>query len=212
MKVAVFGATGKTGVEVVKEALEQGHKVRAFVRNPSKMTIKNPNLTLIQGDVLDPKAVDAGVEGTDAVVVALGATADTKGPMMTNGTKNIVQAMKKYGVKKLIVEGSYPMSGAPESMEFLSAMMPQDQIANIKPFIDDKEGQEKVTRESGLAWTIVRPLTLTDGPRTSKYRVGEKLEVKPGDNISRADVADFMLKCLESREWVGKIVTATSFK
>jgi putative NADH-flavin reductase len=207
MKIAVFGSTGKTGIEVVKQALELGHSVRAFVRDPNKMTIKNANLTLAQGDVLDFDAVEKAVKKVEAVVVALGAGPDTKGPMMTNGTKNIVGAMKKHNVKRLVVEGSYPMSGSPESMKYLMAAMPKDQIAELKPLIDDKAGQEKVTLASGLDWTVVRPLGLTSGRKTGKYRTGEKLDVKPGDKISRADVAEFMLKCLETREWVRKIAT-----
>ena len=207
MKIAVFGATGKTGAEVVKQALERGHTVNAFVRDPNKMTIKNTNLTVIQGDVLEALAVERSVEGTDAVVVALGAGPDTKGPMQTNGTRNIVGAMKKYRAGRLIVMSSYPMSGSPESMGYLRARVTEEQIAGMKPLIDDKAGQEKETSQSELEWTIVRPMSLTDSPKTAKYRVGEKVEVKPGDSIARADVADFMLRCLETREWVGKIVT-----
>lgn len=210
MRIAVFGATGKTGIEVVKQGLDRGDSVVTFVRNPSKMTLQNANLTLVPGDVFDLNAVEKAIQGTDAVIVALGAGPDTKGAVNTDGTKNIVAAMKKYGVKRLVVESSYPMSGSPESMEFLKAMVGEDKIANMQPFIDDKAGQEKVTQESGLDWIIVRPLSLTDGPKTGKYRASDNLEVKPGDNISRADVADFMLKHLETAGWVGKIVTISS--
>jgi putative NADH-flavin reductase len=210
MKIAIFGATGKTGKEIVQQALENGHAVVAFVRDPSKMVSQSENVKMVQGDVFDLPAVEKAVEGVDVVLVALGASPDTKGAVNTDGTKNAIVAMKKHNVKRLIVESSFPMSGAPESMEYLSKVMPEEQVISMQPFIDDKAGQEKVTRESGLDWTIVRPSALTDEPKTGKYRVGENLKVNPGDNISRSDVADFMLKCVDSSEWVGKTVIITS--
>ncbi len=207
MKIAVFGATGKTGIQVVQQALDQGLEVKAFVRDPQKMTIKNDKLSLVQGDVVKPEAVEAGVEGVDAVVVTLGPKPDA-GNVMAEGTANIISSMKKHNVKRLIVQSSYPMSGSPEGMEFLRNQgMTDEQIASmLQPAIDDKVKQETETRESGLDYLIIRPLILTDGEKTGMYRVGEKLDVKPGDTISRADVADFMLKSLTSDEWSGKTV------
>lgn len=207
MKIAIFGATGKTGMRVVKQGLEQGLEVKAFVRDPGKMTITDPKLTVVTGDILDPQTVDGGVSGADAVVLALGSNQ----PVLAQGTKNIIEAMKKHGVKRLIVESSYPMSGSSEGMEFLKGLgMTDEQIEVAKPAIDDKIGQEKEVRESGLDWIIVRPLVLTDGEKTDQYRVGEKLDVKPGNTISRADVADFILKQLISDDWLNKTVVISS--
>jgi putative NADH-flavin reductase len=73
--------------------------------------------------------------------------------------------------------------------------------------LDDKIGQESNVKESGLDWMIVRPLSLTDGDKTGQYQIGEKLDVKPGNNISRADVTDFMLKSVSDDKWLHKIVT-----
>lgn len=205
MKIAVFGATGKTGIQVVQQALDQGLGVKAFVRDPQKMTIKNDKLSLVQGDVVKPEAVDAGVEGVGAVIVALGPKPDA-GNVMAEGTANIVSSMKKHNVKRLIVQSSYPMSGSAEGKAFLrSRGMTDEQIATmLQPAIDDKVKQESETRESGLEWIIIRPLILTDEQKTGQYRVGEKLDVKPGDIISRADVADFMLKQLQDDQWLHK--------
>ncbi|MBI2405812.1 NAD(P)H-binding protein [Candidatus Microgenomates bacterium] len=206
MKIAVFGATGKTGMQVVQQALEQGIEVKAFVRDSQKMTIKNDKLSFVQGDVVKSETVDAGVDGVDAVVVALGPKPDG-GNVMAQGTTNIIKFMKKHNTKRLIVQSSYPMSGSPEGMEFLkNSGMTEEQITLARPMIDDKIKQESETRESGLDYLIIRPLSLTDGEKTGKYRVGEKLDVKPGDSISRADVADFMLKSLTNNEWLDKTV------
>lgn len=210
MKIAVFGATGKTGKQIVQQAVEQGLEVKGFVRDPQKMDIKDDKLSLVQGDVVDTVAVGGAVEGVDAVIVVLGPKGDGTDNVMAQGTTNIINAMKKHGVRRLIVESSYPMSGSPEGMEFLKkAGMDEKQIEGMKSMLDDKVNQESETRKSGLDWIIVRPLSLTDGAKTGSYRVGEKLDVKPGDNISRADVADFMLKSLKDDKWLRKTVTVS---
>lgn len=195
MTIAVFGASGKTGIQVVQQALEQDHKVTAFVRDPKKMTVQHDKLHLVQGDVTNPDAVDKAVAGAHTVIVALGSKPDGTDIVMAEGTTNIINAMKKHKVTRLVVMSSYPMSGSPEGIAFLKSMgMDDRQIAAVKPVLDDKTKQEQVVAESGLSWTIVQPLMLTDGPKTGTYREGENLQVKPGDTISRADVADFMLK------------------
>lgn len=204
MKVAVFGATGKTGIQVVQQALEQGHTVCAFVRDPKKITIVNEKLEVVVGDILNPQTVDGGISGVDAVLLALGSDK----PVLAQGTKNIIDAMKKHSVRRLIVESSYPMSGTPQGLAFLKSVgMTDKQIQGVKPITDDKIAQEKAVAESGLDWIIVRPLMLTDGEKTGQYRAGETLDVKPGDNISRADVADFMLKSISDDTWFRKTVT-----
>jgi len=208
MKITVFGATGKTGKEVVKQALELGYEVKAFVRNPEKMDIINEKITLIKGDVTNPENVDQAVEGSNGVVVALGASPDMQADVvMEKGTKNITSAMKKHGVKRVIVQSSYAMSGSPEGIEFMKKMgMGEEQISMMKPVLDDKSKQGDAVANSGLEYTIVRPLMLTEADKTGQYRVAEKLDVKVGDQISRADVADFMLKALTNDEWIGKTV------
>ena len=209
MKITIFGASGATGKNVVEQALAQGNEVTAFVRNPEKMDIKNDTLTVTQGDVTNAQDVEKAVATADGVVVALGASPDMQVDIvMEEGTQNILDAMKKYGVKRIIVQSSYPMSGSPEGVAFLKEMgMGDEQIAMVQPVLDDKARQEDALRDSGLAYTIVRPLMLNDDPKTGKYRVGENLVIKVGDAISRADVADFMLKDLTENKFVGKTVT-----
>lgn len=204
MKITIFGATGGTGKQIVEQALEQSYEVKAFVRDPEKMTVNNPKLEIVKGDILDADSVDKAVEGVDGVLLALG----SREPVLAKGTENIINSMKKYGAKRIIVESSYSMSGSPEGVARLKSQgMSDEQLAAVTSIFDDKTAQEKETRESGLEWLIVRPLALTDGEKTGKYRVGEKLELTPESSISRADVADLMLKCLKSDQWLGKIVT-----
>lgn len=209
MKILIFGATGKTGMEVVKQALEQGNEVRAFVRNPQKMTINDTKLSVVQGDVTDAAAVAKAMEGVDSVVVALGASANMQTDIvMAESTANIIAAMKQHGVKKVVVQSSYPMSGYEDGVAFLKQVgMGDEQIAKMQPVLDDKKKQIELTLKSGLEFVVVKPMMLTDEAGTGKYRVAENLEVKPGDKISRADVADFMLKALTDSQFVGKVVT-----
>lgn len=208
MTIAIFGASGKTGMQVVQQALEQGYGVTAFVRTPEKMTIQHDRLKLVQGDVTNPDAVDQAVAGADAVIVALGSKPDGTDIVMEEGTTNIINAMNRHKVQRIIVMSSYPMSGSPEGIAFLKSMgMDDGQIAAVKPVLDDKTKQEQAVRESGLSWTIVWPLMLTDGAKTGQYRANEKLDVKSGDTISRADVADFMLKAITDPETERKTIT-----
>lgn len=212
MKILIFGATGKTGIEVVKQALGQGNEVRAFVRNSPKLTVKGTRLSVVQGDVSDAAAVMQAVEGVDGIVVALGASADMQADIvMAEGTTNIIAAMKRHGVRKVVVQSSYAMSGAEDGVAFLrQAGMGDEQISMIRPVLDDKKKQIELTLESGLEFVVVKPTMLTEEAGTGKYRVAEDIEVKPGDNISRADVADFMLKALTDSQFVGKVVIITA--
>lgn len=204
MKVAVFGASGKTGIEIVKQALEQGYEVKAFVRDHAKMTISDHKVEVVEGDILDATSVDRGVKGIDAVLLALG----SREAVLAKGTKNIINSMKKHNVKRIIVESSYSMSGSSEGTARLKAQgMSDEQLSKFQHILDDKTAQEKLTRESGMDFVIVWPLALMDGEKTGKYREGEKLDLTLESGISRADVADFMLKQLTDDKWLGKTVT-----
>jgi putative NADH-flavin reductase len=102
MKIVVFGASGGTGIEIVKQALEAGHDVTAFVRNPDKMTARSPKLRLVQGDVMDPYIVEKAVAGQEAVISALGPTRPPVADMMKTAAQNIVAAMHKAGIRRLV--------------------------------------------------------------------------------------------------------------
>ena len=209
MKIAIFGASGATGKNVVEQALAQGNEVNAFVRNPEKMDIQNDKLTVTQGDVTNAQDVENAVAAATGVLVTLGASPDMQADIvMEEGARNIINAMKKHGVKRIIVQSSYAMSGSEEGVTFMKEMgMGDEQIAMVRPVLDDKAKQEDAIRDSGLEYTIVRPLMLNDEPKKGEYRVGENLVIKVGDAISRADVADFMLKDLTENKFIGKTVT-----
>lgn len=208
MKILVFGATGKTGKEVVRQAVDLGHAVVAFVRNAERMPIISDTVDVVEGDVMNLRDVDSAMmSGLEAVIGVLGSKGDYKGMPMTIGTRNIITAMNKRGVRRLIVQSSYPMSGSAESMEFLKKIMTEEQIKESEHAIKDKIGQEKEIIGSGLDWTIIRPVFLTEDPKTGKYQFGEKVEVGPDDKVARADVANFELKIIEDVSTYRKIFT-----
>ncbi|MCP4357222.1 MAG: SDR family oxidoreductase [Chloroflexi bacterium] len=207
MKLAIFGATGKTGIELVKQSLEQGHIVTAFVRDPARLTIEDDRLTFVVGDVFDPASVAQAIRGQDAVICALGAGNDLKKTTIrTTGTINIIKGMQKNDVKRLIIATAM---GVGESWDTLSLFNKFFFATLLKSARADHEAQEAAVKESGLDWTIVRPSGLTDTPRTGVYEVGENILAKTS-KIPRADVADLILKEVEQNRMIGKAITITN--
>jgi len=207
MKLAIFGATGKTGIEIVKQALEQGHTVTAFVRDPARMAVEDKNLTLVVGDAFDPANVAQTVQGQDAVICALGAGSELKKTTVrTTGTINIISGMQKNSVSRLIVVTAM---GVGESWDTLSLVNKLFFATLLKSSRDDHETQEAAVKESGLDWTIIRPSGLTETPRTGVYEVGENIPAATS-KIARADIADLILKELEQNALIGKAVSITN--
>lgn len=207
MKLAIFGATGKTGIELVKQSLERGHAVTAFVRDPARLAIENKNLTFVTGDVFDPVSVAQAVKGQDAVVCALGAGSELKKTTVrTTGTINIIHGMQENDVKRLMVVTAM---GVGESWDTLSLLNKLFFAILLKSSRDDHETQEAAVKESDLDWTIIRPSGLTDTPRTGVYNVGENIPATTS-KIARADVADLILKELEQNDLIKKAVTITN--
>lgn len=207
MNVAIFGSTGKTGIELVKQALEQGHSVTAFVRDPARLAVENENLTVVTGDVFNPSSIVKAIEGQDAVICALGAGSDLKKTTVrTTGTINIINSMQKNNIKRLIVVTAM---GVGESWNTLSFFNKFFFATLLRSSRDDHETQEAAVKESGLDWTIVRPSGLTETPRTGIYDVGENI-LATTSKIARADVADLILKELDQNQLIGKAVTITN--
>jgi len=207
MKIAVFGATGKTGLEFVKQALEGGHNVTAFVRDPARLAIENKNLSVVIGDVFNEASVAQAIKGQDAAVCALGAGSDLKKTTVrANGTVNIIKGMKKNNVKRLMVVTAM---GVGESWDTLSLVNKFFFAVLLKSSRDDHEAQEAAVKESGLDWTIIRPSGLVDTPRTGVYDFGENIPAKTS-KIARADVADLILKELEQTTHIGKALTISN--
>jgi len=206
MKIVVFGASGRMGIKVVEQALEAGHTVTAFLRTPSKIVLQHPKLTLFQGDVIDASAVEKAIAGQEVVFSVLGPTrpsAPGTTNMMETAAQNIVAAMQKHGIRRII---STTGAGVPQPEDHPKVA---DHLVNLmlnlleKNFVLDASANVKVIQASGLEWTIVRFPRVIDGAHTRKYRVAY-IGKDSGTQISRADGADFVLKELTEKKWLRK--------
>lgn len=205
MKLIIFGATGTVGKELVKQAVEKGYEVTAFLRNPEKMP--NANLILYKGDVLNVDEVENALKNQDVVLCALG---DGKvGKIRALGTKNIIEAMNKTGQKRLICQTTLGMGESYGNLNFIWKHIMFGML--LKRAFQDHQLQEKYILNCNLDYTIVRPSALTDGEITKHYKKGfngdfKKLNLK----ISRADVADFMLQQIATTEYLKKPVSISN--
>ena len=193
MKLIIFGSTGSIGRQPVKQALEQGHMVTALARDPVRVDIKHADLQVIQGDVMDPASVERAIQGHEAVLCSLGA--GRKGTVRSEGTRNILSAMEKVGVRRFICQSTLGVGDSQGNLNFFWKYIMFGLF--LRPMFADHILQENYVKQSHLDWIIVRPGAFTDGNRTGEYQHGF-----PGTDqttklkISRADFADFMLKQL----------------
>jgi len=206
MKLVIFGATGKTGLEILKQSLAKGDVVTAFVRDPLKLEVENENLKVVKGDIFEAASVGQAIQGQDAVVCALGSSELRKTTVRAEGTKSIIQGMKENKVKRLIIISAM---GVGESWDTLSGINKFFFATLLKSSREDHEAQEAAVKESGLDWTIIRPSGLVDTPRTGIYDAGENIPAKTS-KIARADVADLILKELEQNANIGKALTISN--
>jgi putative NADH-flavin reductase len=204
VKVLVFGAAGGTGRALVTQALAQAHEITAFVRTPAKFDMEHAGLSVVRGDVVDAAAVERAVVGQDAVLCALGAATPLKrDPTLVSGVDNIVHAMERSGPHRLIYLSFLGVRGGREQLSLLGGYVVAPLI--LRNIVADHEAKEGIISRSSLDWTIVRPPRLTNGPRTGSYRHGSDIKaasVVP--TISRADVADFMLRQLDDHAYLHK--------
>jgi putative NADH-flavin reductase len=203
VNILIFGASGRTGWELVQQALAQGDSVTAFVRDPAKFDIKHASLKVVQGDVADHTSVERAVKNKDAVICALGSFTPTKrDPTLVEGLRNIIRAMEQAGVRRLIY---LSFLGVREGRRGLGPVVNYIVAPLLRNPIADHEEKERLIRQSRLDWIIVRPPRLTSGRRTGLYRSGEQIAARtPILTLSRADLAEFMLKQLTDDTFVRK--------
>lgn len=202
MKVLVFGASGATGREVVKHALDRGHSVAAFVRDPGKFEIKHANLASVIGDVTEYATVERAVLGQDAVASALG-SGNSLGshPILTDGVRNIIRAMDHAGVRRFVYLSMLGVGGSAWQLGLVDRYIVLPLL--LRNVVTDHAREEALIKQSTLDWVIVRPPRLTNGPYTGRYRSGEDVRERTLlASISRADVADFMVKQLTDNRYV----------
>jgi len=197
VKLFVIGATGRTGREVVQQALARNHQVTAFVRSPENISLKNERLTVLKGNVMDENELFRAVQNHDAVVSTLGPREVFKpSSMLYDSALATTRAMNRAGVKRLVV-----LSAAAHFPGVLN------RIASfiMRNHMRDSLAMEAIVRASGLDWTIARPPRLTQEDYIT-YRTRENAAPRMGFSVSRKAVAAFMLEAIEQKKHFQQIV------
>ena len=209
MHILIVGATRGIGRQLLEQALMAGHAVTALVRNPQRLATQHQRLKVVKGDILDADSVALAVAGQDAVCCTIGVKAPwPRVTVFSEGTRNLLQAMKKTGVKRLICVTGIGAGDSKGHGGFL-----YDRI--FYPLVNrtiyaDKDRQESLLKASDVDWTIVRPGFLTNGPMTKNYRTPTDMTGVTAGWISRADVAHFILKEFESNQYLRQTPLLTS--
>ena len=204
MKLVVLGATGGTGLEVVRQAIGRGHSVTALVRSPDRLRPFRDRINVERGDLLNPAELERVIRGHDAVLSGFGPrvpVSEADAHLLQQFAVALTSAMARAGVRRAVVESV--------AFLFKNSILPPAYLLGRLLFprtVADASAMERVFEESGLDWTMVRPPELTDKPYTGRYRVREGYLPTFGFKISREDVADFMIKAVENRWSIRKIV------
>lgn len=192
-KIIVFGAAGGTGIEIVKQALEAGYQVTAFVRSPEKFALVHPGLVVRQGDVTFAGTFDKVVAGQDAVISAIGNRSTKPTILYSVGLRNIVDAMRRTNVQRLICISAGGLDVNPKCSFFVRLLTKYVLQRILKEPYADLRLMETIVRQSGMHYTIMRPSRLLDKPVTGEYRIGINENISKPWSIARADVAHFIV-------------------
>ena len=195
LKLVILGATGATGLEVVRMAIERGHSVTAFVRSPERLASFRKRIEVKKGDLLDTSQLAKVIDNHDAVISAFGprlpiSKADAH--LLEQFATALKSAMEQTTTRRVVVESV--------AFLFKDSIIPPTYLLGRLLFpgvVADSAAMERIFAESSLDWTMVRPPELTNGPYTGKYRVREGHLPAFGFKISRANVADYMIKAVE---------------
>lgn len=201
-RLLVLGATGGTGREVVRQAIAAGFDVSVLVRDPQKLGDLRDKVKTIAGDALDPAALKSALANQDVVISALGVGQSFKpGRLIERAAASLVDAMQQCGVRRLVFTSAFGVGPTRRDAPLVPRLFFSTLLRNV--YADKQAGEAAILRSS-LDWTIVYPVGLTDGPKTGTYRVGEHLPLSGFPRISRADVADLLLRQIDDRQFVGK--------
>jgi uncharacterized protein YbjT (DUF2867 family) len=202
VKIVVFGATGGTGKQLVEQALTVGYEVIAYSRNPSKLEMTHERLTVIQGELSDQVLIEKAIHGADAVLSTLGPRGGSKNKPITQGMQNVIAAMKKEGVRRLIMTSTLSAKDPNDKPTLKTKAMVNLVKTTMHGAYADIVSAAEAVRNSGLDWTIVRLTLLNNDPKSGKVKTGYVGDGNVGTWISRADIADFMLMQVENKEYL----------
>lgn len=207
MKLTVFGASGGTGREVVRQGLEAGHQITAVVRDPARLGVPaHDGLEVVTADVLEPASIASAVNGRDAVISALGPRGRGPTTICRDGTSSIMTAMADAGVQRLVVVSNSGMHTEGDGA-FTRLVFKPILIRALREGYADMRVMEERVLASSLKWTIVRPPKLTEGPRTGRVASSTHGNVRGSFTISRADLAAYLLSAVADDALAGAAVS-----
>lgn len=202
MQLLILGATGPTGQQLVRQALERSHHVTVLVRNPSKLNMKNENLIVLTGDVLDEATLTNALRGKEVVLSALGKGKSLKSSdLMKKAVTNLISSMKAANVTRVVLLSAFGVGESFVQANFIQRLIFRTFLRNI---YSDKTKADAVLSHTPFDWTLVYPVVLTNGQGSDNYQVGVTLPMKGMPKISRTNVADFMLKQLTDNTYLRK--------
>lgn len=208
MKITVFGASGGIGGEVVRQALDSGHKVTAVIRESSGFGVQHPSLEIVRvAGLTDPEALQPALEASDAAISGVGPRSRKDGPVASTTVRGILQALEASRVERFVAVSAVPAGPVPEGDSFVNRRL-------LLPFIgvmlrdtyDDLTAMEQAIARSSADWTVIRPPKLVDKPLTGQYRTRIGSNVPRGYTAGRADVAHLMLAVLDDPATIGQPV------
>jgi len=205
----LLGATGGTGRQVLAQALEAGASVTAVVRNPERLSATSVSARIVEGDIVrEPSLLDDSLIGQDAVISTLGVGKSFKpAGLIACVAPAIVAAMQRRSVQRLVFTSAFGVGPTWSDTPLIPRMFMRTLLRKI---YSDKAAGEVAIRNSSLDWTLVYPTGLTNGPRTSTFRMGEHLPLSGFPRISRADVAEALLKLLDDPSSIGKSILVSA--
>ncbi|WP_348613017.1 NAD(P)-dependent oxidoreductase [Halobaculum rarum] len=208
MRIAVFGATGRTGRPLVDQALDRGHEVVAFVRDATSLpsAIRDDDrVSVIEGDAYRGDGIDRAIGGddpVDAVVSVLGQSSDGPDDLLTEAGRHVLAAMDRHGVDRLVTLVGAGVREEGESVSLGGKVMGSLLKLLARSTLEDAVDHVESVRASDARWTVVRGPRLTEGPHTGEFRHGTDLALGMRDAAARANVAEFVLECLEDDLYV----------
>ncbi|AKJ27402.1 NAD(P)-dependent oxidoreductase [Caldimonas brevitalea] len=217
LKVLVVGASGGSGRATIEALLDAGHQVTAYARHGAALQGWGPRVQVVEGDVLVPEQVDRAVQGHDAVIITLGiresalrvrlfGAARTAMNVRSLGTRHVVAAMLRHGVRRLVVQTSFGVGETRDRLPRLYRLMFQ---LLLKPQVADTERQEREVRDSGLDWVIAQPVNLVDVRDEGLPCASARGEVQ-GMQVSRRQVGRFLAHAVGSSDYLGRSVALSA--
>ncbi|GAA2852312.1 NAD(P)-dependent oxidoreductase [Nonomuraea rubra] len=213
MKITVFGATGGTGLELLRQGLEQGHDLTAVVRDAGRLPAGlRERLDVAEADIMNPAAIAPAIKGRDAVLSAMGSRERGPTTVQAGSITAITAAMRQEGARRLLMVSAAGLEADAGDGPFTRYVLKPLVIQRLfrHSYADLANAERLLRATTDLDWTIVRPARLTDDGRTNAYRTAYDLSIRGGFKTTRADVADCMLRLVGDRASIGHVISVAS--